>query len=291
MNTRNLLFYSLNAVRAISIISLLLLFASTIVTMVYDVRAVNAFIAAGKTETSSNSTGIDCSVDDCDYIEGSTVPNQPAGAFWAILNWLLVIWQVIVCILSEFGWPEVFFSSFFPILGPDFGLGALGVIQCLLGAAVLSHHVPELMLVAAFFVFAVGCLNILFGLIFRERAKRHRSVRAWREAGRDVLPTAATPPGMLYTGSDASRSGSFSSDKTGLGFGRQGVKWAEAQGYVVREPDEAVPPYASKPSSHASRSSGSAYSGGSRPASEAGGEPDYEHEHEHEHENEGQYED
>jgi hypothetical protein len=39
--------------------------------MVEDVKAVNAFIAAGKHEdgSTSNSTDIDCSVYDCDYIE------------------------------------------------------------------------------------------------------------------------------------------------------------------------------------------------------------------------------
>lgn len=172
------------------------------------------------------------------------MPNQPAGAFWAILNWLLVIWQAIVCILSEFGWPTVFFESFFPILGPDFGLGALGVIQCLLGAAVLSHHVPEFTLVAAFFVFAVGCLNIALGLIFRERVKKLRSIREWRDASREVLPTTGKHPSAMSVGRNVSyadekgvpgafHSGSLSSDKSGLGFGRQGAKWAEAQGAYV----------------------------------------------------------
>ena len=59
------------------------------------------------------------------------MPNQPAGAFWAVLNRLLIIFQVIVLIMSEVGWPAAFFNRFFPILGDDFGLGALGVIQCL----------------------------------------------------------------------------------------------------------------------------------------------------------------
>ena len=59
------------------------------------------------------------------------MPNQAAGAFWAVLNRLLIIFQVIVLIMSEVGWPAAFFNRFFPILGDDFGLGALGVIQCL----------------------------------------------------------------------------------------------------------------------------------------------------------------
>jgi hypothetical protein len=33
----------------------------------------------------------------------STVPNQPGGVFWAVLNRLLIIAQTVVLILSELG--------------------------------------------------------------------------------------------------------------------------------------------------------------------------------------------
>ena len=113
--------------------------------MVHDVEAVNNFIAAGR----SNSTSPEGQIN-CDYIgyvlfwfplprthhtqpffSYSTVPNEPAGVFWAVLNRLLIIFQVVVLILSEIGWPLSFFNRFFPVLGSDFGLGALGVMQCL----------------------------------------------------------------------------------------------------------------------------------------------------------------
>lgn len=76
-------FIGLNVVRTLSIIALLLLFASSIVTMVHDVEAVNAFIAAGKADPSirvvdTNSTSIDCLDADTDYIEyvhGRTLPH------------------------------------------------------------------------------------------------------------------------------------------------------------------------------------------------------------------------
>jgi hypothetical protein len=61
----------------------------------------------------------------------STVPNEPAGEFWAVLNLLLIIFQILALILSEIGWPMEFFNRYFPVLGSDFGLGPLGVIQCL----------------------------------------------------------------------------------------------------------------------------------------------------------------
>ena len=60
------LFFFLNAVRVLSIVSLLLLFASSILSMVEDIKAVNAFIAAGKTfPDADNSTA---PIDE-DYIE------------------------------------------------------------------------------------------------------------------------------------------------------------------------------------------------------------------------------
>ncbi|PIL25999.1 hypothetical protein GSI_11753 [Ganoderma sinense ZZ0214-1] len=267
--TKGYIFIGLNVVRALSIISLLLLFASSIVTMVHDVQAVNAFISAGKADpniriasNTTNSTGLDCINGDTDYVQGSTVPNQPAGAFWAVLNRLLIIFQVIVLIMSEVGWPAAFFNRFFPILGDDFGLGALGVIQCLLGAAVLSHHVDEFSLVSAFFLFSLGCVNILLGLIFRESAKSRRSITSWREQDKDtkgVLPTSQAPrqlvmsPGGTWNekereayGGDASRSGSLSSQKSGMGFGRQGEKAAMTRGFTLTRPVEALPTYIPK---------------------------------------------
>ncbi|KAI0920564.1 hypothetical protein AcW1_002267 [Taiwanofungus camphoratus] len=282
---RAYIFIGLNAARALSIIALLLLFASSIVTLVQDIKAVNAFIAAGKADpvSSDNSTDvIDCS--ELEYIPNSTVPNQPAGAFWAVLNRLLIIFQVIVLILSEIGWPAKFFNRYFPVLGDEFGLGALGVIQCLLGAAVLSHHVDEFSLVSAFFLFAIGCLNILLGLIFRESAKARRALTSWREA--DVLPRSsahgtlsrsystrtqsyASPrsgPRPLLTAMSTGGSGASwdrwekfdkegagaetarsMSQRSGMGFGRQGEKAALMRGATLTRPAEALPTYIPRP--------------------------------------------
>ncbi len=53
-------FYGLNAVRFLSIISLILVFASTITVIVHNVKAFNAFEA---------NLGNDSDLEDCDYIE------------------------------------------------------------------------------------------------------------------------------------------------------------------------------------------------------------------------------
>lgn len=118
----------------------------------------------------------------------------------------------------------------------------------------LSHHVDEFSLVSAFFLFSLGCVNILLGLIFRESAKWRRSLTSWREQDKDTkggLPTSQVPRQLVMSpngtgagwsekereaygsygyGADASRSGSLSSQKSGMGFGRQGEKAALARG-------------------------------------------------------------
>jgi len=275
MPPRAYLFIGLNIVRALSIIALLLVFASNVVTLADDIKAVNHFVAAGKEvgalSTNSTSGGMNStSISNFDYIAGSTVPNQPAGAFWAVLNRLLIIGQTVVLLLSEFGWPSSFFNRFFPVLGDDFGVGALGIIQGLIGAAILSHHVTTFTLVSAFFLFSIGCLNMLIGLIFRHHVKSKRSVTSWREHAKSALPThvagvnvrpamsaaassIGNPPSFvsnIFGGPNDDKHNSGSSPeptKAGFGFGRQGEKAAALKGYLIPKPIESLPRYAAKP--------------------------------------------
>lgn len=62
------IFIGLNVIRALSIISLLLVFSSSILVMVEDIKAVNAFMSAKQTGNFDNST-ISSDMIDCDYIE------------------------------------------------------------------------------------------------------------------------------------------------------------------------------------------------------------------------------
>ncbi|KAF8494439.1 hypothetical protein F5888DRAFT_658555 [Russula emetica] len=243
---RGYIFIGLNIVRILSIFACLLVFASSIVTMVKDVDAVNEFIEAQKT----NST-LAYSLLDCDYVAYSTVPNEPAGEFWAVLNLLLIIFQVIALMFSEVGWFMAFFNRFFPVLGSDFGLGPLGVIQCLIGAAILSHHVDDFALVSGFFLSSIGCLNMLIGLIFREKGKTKRSVTSWRDHAKSVLPPpvqrAASSASTLWGPTFSEKKGSMKdigSRFAGYGFGRQGEKEAGKKGFLISKPVEALPRYA-----------------------------------------------
>ncbi|KAJ2934767.1 hypothetical protein H1R20_g2324, partial [Candolleomyces eurysporus] len=280
---RAYIFIGLNGVRILSIVALLLVFASNISTLVKDIKAVNEFMEAGKAAATGAATNATLEeLMDFDYITGSTVPNQPAGAFWAVLNRLFIIGQTLVLILSEIGWPSKFFSTYFPVLGKEFGLGALGLIQMLIGAAILSHRVDTFTLVAAFFLFSIGCLNVLLGLIFREGAKSKRSVTSWREHAKSALPThvgpldvrpmvnagsqfmssqkgtpfsspfAASPATFvthMHTGSTMSHGTHPSEDgrlpeKNSFGFGRQGEKAAAMKGFLISKPIESLPKYA-----------------------------------------------
>jgi len=261
---RAYIFLTLNAIRILGIIALLLVIASNAVTLADDIKAVNRFVAAGN-DANSTSVTANATVQsfDYDYIPGSSVPNQPAGAFWAVLNRLFIIFQAVVLILSELGFPSSFFTHYFPVLGKDFGLGALGIIQMLIGAAILSRHVDTFTLVSAFFLFSLGCVNVLVGLIFRQSAKSKRSFTSWREHAKSALPTHVAgvdvrPPtflSKLYTGGTDSpsigRMSNTGAESTndrygGFGFGRQGEKAAGLKGFLISKPVESLPRYATK---------------------------------------------
>ena len=63
------IFIGLNAARALSIVALLLLFASSIVTLVHDIQAVNAFVAAGSDSyTSSAANSTECNDPNFEYV-------------------------------------------------------------------------------------------------------------------------------------------------------------------------------------------------------------------------------
>ena len=61
------IFISLNVVRLLSIVGLLLVFASSIVVMVDDIEAVNAFVSDRQNPALANSTTVELTAD-CDYI-------------------------------------------------------------------------------------------------------------------------------------------------------------------------------------------------------------------------------
>lgn len=123
---------------------------------------------------------------------------------------------------------------------------AIGSFPHRIGASVLSQRVDDFTLVAAFFLFVIGCLNMLLGLIFRESAKQRRSIKAWRAGPQNTLPTHLPPAANLNRSPTASSGQSSTStvyeekhtefgaarsaSRAGYGFGRQGEKAAGMRG-------------------------------------------------------------
>jgi len=272
MPARAYVFIGLNIVRILSIIVLILVFSSSILVMVHDVTAVNTFMSEARASGNSPQSLLE----NCDYIENSTVPNQTAGIFWAVVNRLFITFQVVILFLSEISWPSALFERFFPVLSSAFGLGPLGVFQCLIGAAILSHRVDDFTLVSAFFLFSLGCLNIVLGLIFGASARSKRSLTEWRSDSDNVLPVVGDkrpvfrrPSGPFvsstFSGNEKGRSefgvrrNASDSSTAGFGFGRQGEKAAGLKGFLISKPLETLPRYAPKPPStpQSQRDSGS----------------------------------
>ncbi|CAE6364898.1 unnamed protein product [Rhizoctonia solani] len=169
----NFRWFGLNIVRALSIAALILVIASSIVVMVRDANAIcNEISISVKPQASESSNKPNFGRT---YMTSSTVPLQPGGGFFAILSRLLIILQCILLILAEVEWPNSFFINHIPILGPRYGVGILGMIQVLLSALILSHRIPTFPLISAFILFAIGCLNIILGLLLRERIHVYRA--------------------------------------------------------------------------------------------------------------------
>jgi len=247
-------FIGLNAVRALSLIALILVFISNILVMVQDVNAVRSSGSNAHVTTGTNTTHANDELVDCEYFEDSTVPNSPAGPFWAVLNRLLILIQVILLIFSEIGWPNAFFIRFLPFLSDEYGLGAIGVLECLIGAQVNSHAVADFPMVAAFLLFSIGCLNLILALVLGKAAKSYRSILSWRE--RDILPKTTADleravsqkahSSPAWSGSSSIFNeksndhqypvGGYSTSPPRYGFGKQGEKQAAHEGYVLSKP-------------------------------------------------------
>jgi len=249
--------------------------------MVHDVNAVKSWNSNVHATTGTNTTlAHNEDLVDCEYIEDSTVPNSAAGPFWAVLNRILILIQVILLIFSEIGWPDAFFARFLPFLSDEYGVGAIGMFECLIGAQVNSHAVDDFPMVAAFMLFSIGCLNLILALVFGKTAKSHRSILSWRR--RDILPKtsadlARAASQMTHSSSPWSGAPSLFSEKPrdpqppikgysvdsgyghgfGYGFGRQGEK-PPLKDLLLNRPVDSLPKYAlsSPPMAHGRSNSG-----------------------------------
>lgn len=102
--------------------------------------------------------------------------------------------------------PKRIFSYFIPMLGPEHGLGCLGILQtlcvylttfnltCSIAAVVLSAYCELFAQVSSWLLFIVGCFNIIVvsrvaathsvfnffqGIFLRDTARPKRSLFSW----------------------------------------------------------------------------------------------------------------
>jgi hypothetical protein len=208
-------FFLLNAVRGFSMLSLLLVFIANILIMVQDVQAMHH---------QTNATAV---VDEeCEYIGASSIPDQTTGIFRAFLIITLNLIEIVVLFLSETGFPASFFQKCLPCLDNENNLVALGVLQLLLAAQMMSHFLEPFPLVASFFLLFAGLFNL--PTIAADRPKYFRSYEFWKSTRVDTfiktLESGQAYPSSHYT---ASAAASMFNEKQqtpaseGYGFARQ----------------------------------------------------------------------
>lgn len=191
---RGIIFLLLNAVRTISIVSLILLFAAVITLMVQDSKAYFALRQTSRFATYSNEY--------C-YFPDTEVPTSTWGLFWLQLDRFYILMIAIICALSEITIPIIrkTYDRFLPILGTPFSTAPLGIIQMMTSASLLSHYQEGFPLRVAWLLFFIGMINFLLGIAFRREIRLRRSLlRSKREQFHN--PAVAQPEkGETHIGS------------------------------------------------------------------------------------------
>ncbi|CEQ43195.1 SPOSA6832_05093, partial [Sporobolomyces salmonicolor] len=132
--------------------------------------------------TATNVAASDASASSCSYIGTTSIPRQVGGALFSTLERIFCCLILIALFAAELPPPTTFVQRFwhyaFPPFGTDFGVGVLGSVQVFVGCTILSHSVSGFVVVAGWFLFVVGLLNLLFGLAFGARLKTIRAFMA-----------------------------------------------------------------------------------------------------------------
>ncbi|SCZ89163.1 BZ3500_MvSof-1268-A1-R1_Chr9g10315 [Microbotryum saponariae] len=130
--------------------------------------------SSGDNESSSSTTSTACS-----YVGNTSIPKGPGGIVFVAISRIFCCILLFFMLISETPpptkWTQKFWSYAFPPFGENFGVGVLGVVQVYLGSVILSHKVTGFPLVAAWFLFILGFVNMLLGLSFGSRLKKIRS--------------------------------------------------------------------------------------------------------------------
>ena len=73
-----------------------------------------------------------------------TAPSRANGRDRPGCNQSVIITRVTILAFSEMDLFPQLFDKFFPVVGPEFRLGPLGIFQCLIGGTRISHYAASL---------------------------------------------------------------------------------------------------------------------------------------------------
>ncbi|KEP47899.1 putative transmembrane protein [Rhizoctonia solani 123E] len=142
-------------------------------------------------------------------------------------------------------------------------------MQVLLSAIILSHHIPEFVLVPGLLLFAIGSLNIILGLIFRDNihirrawaadkpsknqcqdsqlSNRRTSFRPGGERSRPVAQSSAArsriPTNLEKPPSYGSKSDGYGYSETPVYYNRSSQQCAKKGGVSIHFPEQAHSKY------------------------------------------------
>lgn len=128
---KGIIFIALNAIRLLSIISLLFVFSSVIYLINQDSKTYDSLV---------KSPDFDSYKDEYCYFPDSEVPTSTLGLFWLEFDRFNILVLTLLGVASElsFGAMNNFFAYFLPILGPNFSTAPLGVIQVMVSLSSCS---------------------------------------------------------------------------------------------------------------------------------------------------------
>ncbi|SJX60923.1 uncharacterized protein SRS1_12149 [Sporisorium reilianum f. sp. reilianum] len=159
----------LNTIRILTITSCILVTASTIRTLVHNFQHYPAPLPSTSTA----------------YYPSTDIPTSFLGVFWSTLHHISLTLVLLTVVLSELSLPvpllHRLFKNTLPFLGPNWGLGFLGVLLVLVAADGLSRAGTGAFAQASGWTLAVmGVINVGAGVVWRAKAKVVRSPMAWK---------------------------------------------------------------------------------------------------------------
>lgn len=160
----------LNALRLLTITSCALVIAATIRTLKINFEHYPPPLSSHTTTP---------------YYPSTDIPTTLLGVFWSTLHHVSLILVLFTVILSELSLPlpllNRLFKNTLPFLGPNWGLGFLGVLLLLVAADGLSRADRGVFAEAGDWVLACsGVVNVVAGVVWRAKAKVVRGWGGWK---------------------------------------------------------------------------------------------------------------